>query len=195
MDITPQDVQGRAQATKLAATERAAEVAYAIRHPWYRCQALTSAAEAEPNRARAMNLIGDAFRAAQEQDEINRIVTVASGPLKICTRLSPETAEVKVRELIELASKEPHTLRRSDALHAIVSAVKGTPALRAQVLPSLVDSLTLGRGWRIERLIADVALVAKHDHPEFIPRLIAATVRIARSVSSSWNWVLHRLPN
>ena len=174
MDITRSDVQGRARATKLADTDvgRAAEVAYEIRHPWYRCQALSSVAEVQPDKALAIKLIRDAFCAAEEQDDINRIVTVSSWPLKICVRLAPGMAEEKVQELVERASNEPHTLRRADALYAVLVAVKESASLKIQVLPAIVEALTLGHGWRIERLIANVALSVKDDHPEYIPKLL-----------------------
>lgn len=176
MNISREDVRGRDLATKLATTDfdRAAQVAYKIRHPWYRCQALAAVADGQPDKVQAMKLIGDAFRAANEQDEINRVVTVASWPLKVCVRLSPETAERKVRELLDAASKEPHTLRRGTALSAVLFAVKSSPSLKTQVLPSLVESLTLGHGWRIERIIADVALLVKEDQTQYLPRLLAA---------------------
>lgn len=52
--------------------------------------------------------------------------------------------------------------------------MKDSPALKARVLPPLVESITLSRGWRIERLIADVALVVKGDPAEYLPPLLAA---------------------
>jgi hypothetical protein len=176
MEITSQDVQGRAQATKLAQADpaRAAQAAYAIRHPWYRCQALASAAEAEPDRTRALKLLEDAFHAAEEQDEINRVVTVASWPLVPCLRLSPGLAEDKVRMYLQMAANEPHTLRRADALLAILVAVKDVPALKSQVIPAVAESVAHGRGWRIERIIAGVALLIRHDYPQFLPKLLSA---------------------
>lgn len=176
MEITRDDVQGRARATDLAESDvgAAADAAYRIRHPWYRCQALTAVADAQPDKVRAMRLISDAFRAAKEQGEINRVVTVASWPLRVCVRLAPEMAETELRELLATAAREPHTLRRGDALHALLFAVKGHPALKALVLPPLVESITSGRGWRIERLIADVAVLVKEDHPAYLPPLLAA---------------------
>jgi hypothetical protein len=175
MEITRDDVRGRARATALAETDAnaAADAAYRIRHPWYRCQALAAAAEAQPDKLRAMRLIDDAFRAAKEQDEINRIVTVASWPLRVCVRLAPEIAEAVLGKLLVTASREPHTLRRGDALHALLFAVKDSPTLKALVLPPLVESITLGRGWRIERLIADVALLVREDHPQYLEPLLS----------------------
>jgi hypothetical protein len=176
MEITPQDVQGRARATKLAQADpaRAAEAAYAIRHPWYRCQALASAAEAEPNRTRALKLLEDAFQAAEEQDEINRVVTVASWPLVPCLRLSPGLAEEKVHMYLRMAANEPHTLRRADALLAILVAVKDVPSLKSQVIPEIAEAVAHGRGWRIERIIAGVASLIRNDYPQFLPGLLSA---------------------
>src|SRR5882757_11190040 len=126
MEVTPDDVRGRTRATELAETDvdAAAEAAYRIRHPWYRCQALTAVADAQPDKLRAIRLVDDAFRAAKEQDEINRSVTVASWPLRVCVRLAPERARKELSELLDTASREPHTLRRGDAMHALLFAVR-----------------------------------------------------------------------
>lgn len=101
----------------------------------------------------------------------------------MCVRLAPDRAEAELRELLATASGEPHTLRRGDALHALLFAVKDSPALEARVLLPLVESLTLGRGWRIERLIADVARAVKEDHPQYLPPLLAAHRENGESVS------------
>ena len=83
MEITRDDVQGRARATDLAESDvdAAADAAYRIRHPWYRCQALTAVADAQSDKLRAMQLVRDAFRAAKEQSEIKLERWLASSEL------------------------------------------------------------------------------------------------------------------
>lgn len=176
MSISSSDIRGRAEATHLARTNlrRAMEVAYAIRHPWYRCQALAAVADAHPQTKAALRLLDDAFRAAGDQEDINRIITVTSWPLHVCVRLAPRVAERKVDELLALAAREPHTLRRGHALCAVLNAVSASPALKARVLAAAVDAATSGHGWRIERILADIARLVREDHPEILPRLLAA---------------------
>ena len=176
MDVSAREVKKRAEVSKLAphSIERAIEVARSIQHPWYRCQALANAAQAHPDRIRALRLLEESFSAAEEQDEINRIVTVSSWPLRVCVKLAPEMAQKRLTPLIAMAEKEPHGLRRGDALHALLFSVADSPKLKSQAIPPLVDTLTSGHGWRIERLIADTAILIRVDHPECLPRLLAA---------------------
>ena len=174
--ITTDDVRKRAEVSKLASRsiERAIAVARTIKHPWYRCQSLTNAAEAHPERVAAIRLVEEAFEAAEEQSEINRIVTVAAWPLRAAVKLAPELAQRKLSQLIALAATEPHGLRRADALSAVLYAVSESPQLKAQALPLLVDTVTSAYGWRIERLIAGIAVLVQHDHPEYLSRLLGA---------------------
>jgi hypothetical protein len=176
LDVMPSDVRKRAEVSKLAphSIERAIDVARSIQHPWYRCQALANVGQAHPDKVTALRLIEESFRAAEEQDEVNRIVTVASWPLKVCVTLAPEMAQKYLTRLLALAAKEPHGLRRGDALHALLFAVAESPALKAQAIPPLVDTITAKHGWRIELLIADTATLIRFDHPEYLPRLLAA---------------------
>ena len=77
-DITPEDLKGRSRVGKLALEnlKEAIAVAKTIKHPWYRCQSLTTAAESSTPLSQKLSLLQDAFEAAQLQKEINRAVTV-----------------------------------------------------------------------------------------------------------------------
>lgn len=176
MEITEEDVRSRNRASEVAKQDAAlaANIALSIRHPWYRCQALSAAADAEPDLSRARELLSNAFIDAYRQEDINRIVTVASWPMRVCARRFFDAAISRLRDLLSLAEKEPHTLRRGDALLHIFFAVEDHPVLKRRVLPALVESLTAGRGWRIEKLMAATALTVKDDYPEYIPQLVAA---------------------
>lgn len=177
LSISTDDVRKRAEVSKLAPhdIDRAVQVARSIQHPWYRCQALAYAADVHPNRRVTRLLVDEAFRVAEEQDEINRIVTVSAWPLGVCAKAAPERALERLVQLIDIAEKEEHSLRRGDALFALANVVAEHAALKAQVVPPLVRTLTSGRGgWRIEQLIVDTAMLVRKDFPEHIPALLEA---------------------
>ena len=90
--VTTADFRGRAAAFKLAETNprEALKVARAIRHPWYRCQALAGLAQVWGTKAQQMDVLEEALAGAQEQSEINRIVTVSSWPLGVMVRLDSD---------------------------------------------------------------------------------------------------------
>jgi hypothetical protein len=154
-------------------TRQALVVARSIGHPWYRCQALSNVA-AYKSRAEALALLNEAFAAANEQTEINRVVTVSSWPLRVLVPLDPPSAKLHLTRLVQLAQDEPHGLRRADALNAICSAAYTTPELRPIIVPVLIDTLLSGRGWRIERLIRDVVMLIHRDYPELADKLLEA---------------------
>src|SRR5688572_1353761 len=85
LPITAEDVRGRARAGDLSLTDprEALKVARAIRHPWYRCQALSSVAEAWGTQGQKREVLEEALAVAAEQSEINRIVTVSAWPLHV----------------------------------------------------------------------------------------------------------------
>ncbi|CDF63261.1 Conserved hypothetical protein [Xanthomonas citri pv. fuscans] len=60
----------------------AAVIARKIKHPWYRCQALSRAAEFSSGAKRTA-LLKAAIEAAHEQSEPNPIVTVACWPVAV----------------------------------------------------------------------------------------------------------------
>lgn len=173
--ITRADVRARTQAQELARTDphRALEIARAIRHPWYRCQALAAVADAWGTQAQKRALLEDAFAAADQQSEINRIVTVSAWPIAVLTRIAPDAAATQLQRLIALAEQEPHTLRRADALYAVATAVRGEPRLLAGISPALVTALLTGHGWRIDRLIRRTVELLQRSEPDAVDTLIA----------------------
>src|SRR3954470_15804023 len=69
--------------------EAAVVAARGIDHPWYRCQSLAVAAEAITDATQRIDIVSEAFRAADELDEPNRIVTVASWPVGVLAKHGP----------------------------------------------------------------------------------------------------------
>jgi hypothetical protein len=172
--ITRADVRGRATVDELSRTDprEALKLARAIRHPWYRCQALSKVAEHWGTKAQRIEVLEEAFTAAQEQEEINRIVTVSAWPLRVLVSVAPEDAAAHLQRLVTLANDEPHTLRRADALSALARSVQNSRLLMQAVVPSLVQALLGGRGWRIDRLIRLNLEIVRRSMPEAVTGLI-----------------------
>jgi hypothetical protein len=172
--ITRADVRGRARAGDLCRTNprEGLKVARAIQHPWYRCQALSSVAEAWGTKTQKLEVLEEALAVAGEQSEINRIVTVSAWPLRVMVGVAPKAVAPHLCRLVSLAEQEPHTLRRADALSAVAFAVRQEPSLLAQISPALVSALLNGRGWRVDRLIRDAVELLSSSEPDVVEKLI-----------------------
>lgn len=160
--IRPEDVKGRAETSRLLPHDprSALKVARAIRHPWYRCQALTAVAEIQHSAP----LLMESLAAAYEQTEPNRIASVASWPLRRLASLEPATAYAETERLLSVVATEKHGLRRLHALEKLFVAVASVPELRHRVLAAFVATASACQGWRAERSVAFVAsYLAKFD--------------------------------
>lgn len=165
-DVRSEDVAGRRATEKLLREhpQEALAVARRIRHPWYRCQALAAVADAADTTSHALRIITESLAAAYEQAEPNRIVTVATWPLRTLLELDPQAASQEVESLISIASLEQHGLRRLHALDFLISAVVTHPALRSAVARPYLHTAQHCNGWRAERIVAFRAQhIAAHD--------------------------------
>jgi len=153
--IRPEDVKGRAETSRLLPHDprSALKVARAIRHPWYRCQALTAVAEVQHSAP----LLMESLAAAYEQTEPNRIGSVASWPLRQLASLEPATAHAELEKLLSVVATEKHGLRRLHALERLFIAVASVPKLRHQALAAFIATANTCQGWRTERSVAFVA--------------------------------------
>jgi len=158
-EIRPEDIRGRSATDRLLphSPVEALTVARAIRHPWYRCQALSAVGQALRSRTEALRVLNESLAAAHEQVEPNRVVTVAAWPLRHLLRLDRAAAEEKVERLLELAAAEPHGLRRLHALNSLLWAIADDPALRTKVAEVYLNTARACSGWRTERTIAFMA--------------------------------------
>ncbi|MDR2012513.1 MAG: hypothetical protein LBQ20_05630 [Rhodanobacter sp.] len=172
--ITSADVRGRALAGDLSRTDppEALKVARAIRHPWYRCQALSDVAESWGAHTQKLQVLEEALAVAGEQSEINRIVSASAWPLRVMVGVAPNDVAAHLRRLVALAEQEPHTLRRADALSLLAFAVRQEPFFLALVSPSLANALLNGWGWRIDRLIRDAVEMLSDSMPDVIEKLV-----------------------
>jgi hypothetical protein len=173
--ITRDDVRGRAHAEELAVTDprEALKVARAIRHPWYRCQALSTVSKHWGTKAQKLSLLQDALAAGMEQEEINRIVTVSAWPLGVMVAIDSDRTREYVERLVLLSDREEHTLRRADALHALAVAVRDNGPLLGAVIPSLAQALLNGHGWRIDRLIRSTVDIVRLSEPGLVKKLVS----------------------
>jgi hypothetical protein len=157
--ITAGDVQGRAEATRLARTDRKAAFAVArkIAHPWYRCQALTAIAEEIASPRERVAALMEAIEAAYEQPEPNRIACVGAWPLRALVAVDDAAARPEVERLLATISTESHGLRRLDGLRGILGAVLSSAELRDLVLPVFMHAADTSSGWRTERMVSFMA--------------------------------------
>jgi hypothetical protein len=170
--ISQADVAGRARVDALAPSDAKAalQIARAIKHPWYRCQALTKVAEHLRGKER-QDLLLVALKAAREQPEPNRVVTVSAWPIRALVDSSPTKAEERLEEMLDLAEHEPHNLRRAHALQSLAFSLSKSPRLLAKVIPALSTALLGGGGPRIDRCIRDTFELVRSTNPELLRAL------------------------
>lgn len=169
MEITASDVRGRAQVDRLAASDpkAALKLANTIAHAWYRCQSITAAAEQLRGKEQ-LTALSAALAAAKEQSEPNRVVSVASWPVKVLAKVNPDKAAQWVAELVAFAETEPHNLRRAHALQRLAFVTSPYPGLLSLVVPALAEALLGGRGPRIDRVIRDTYELVRSTHPHLL---------------------------
>lgn len=172
MEVTARDVSGRAQVSRLAATDPKAayKLANSIAHAWYRCQSLTAAA-ARLSGKEQLAALAKAMAAAKEQCEPNRVVTVAAWPVRAMAQVNPKLAAEWVSELVAIAETEPHNLRRAHSLQSLAFSTSTYPEILGLVIPALVDSLLGGHGRRIDRVIRDCFELVRSTHPHLLEEL------------------------
>src|SRR5215207_721039 len=95
--------------------QKAVEIARTIADPWFRCQALSIAAVHTPDRRDRNRAISEAFAAANELNEPNRLVTVSAWPVKALALSGDETqVQREVTRLLSVISREASPVRRVD---------------------------------------------------------------------------------
>jgi len=135
-------------------------LARTITDPWYRCQGLSAAAEVAKTEGLVRQLLKEAFGAAAKGVEPNRIVAVSSWPLRILARIGPpDEVERELSRLHEVILKEPHPVRRADALCSIawsLSEASQKHFLRA--LDLFLEAALESHGWKRNRNLKDMAV-------------------------------------
>jgi hypothetical protein len=164
--VTSEDVAGRREAQVLSRTDvrRALAVARAIRHPWYRCQALASVADAMSTPTARDAALTEAVEAAFQQLEPNRIACAGSWPLRVMVRHGHAGVRRLVGRLLNVLEKEEHGLRRLDGLAAVIGPLLAIRELRTLAWPSFLAAADASTGWRTERIVSWMAVaLAEYD--------------------------------
>ncbi len=171
LSTTREVLKGRSQVVRNAPQQAiTADDAHQIADPWCRCRLLALCAERRSSEER-LPLIDAALAAARELESPNRIVSVATWPIRVLAGTAPGRCADEIRRLIATAETEPHHLRRADALQLLAAATADFPPLLAMIAPALVEALLGGRGTRIDRCIHDTFDLVAMTHPELLPAL------------------------
>jgi hypothetical protein len=126
----PNYTRDRDRVAQIAAsrTEEALDLARTIDEPWFRCQALAFVAYHTADRAQKNRLLAESFAAALLAGDANRIVSVSSWPLKVlCKSGRTEKLTAETERLLEIISREPSPVQRSDALNTLLGALVSGP--------------------------------------------------------------------
>ena len=116
MNVATQQ-RDRVAAIARTAPREALALARSIKDPWFRCQALSIAAVHTSDARSRKSALADAFAAANQLGEANRVVTVSSWPVKALALTGQmSTVSSEVARLLHLISVESSPVRRADAL-------------------------------------------------------------------------------
>lgn len=163
----PIDVNKRELVGRLVLSEpaKALEVARSISGPWYRCQSLAQVAWCLEDRKEYKKVIGEALAAAFEQDEPNRIVSVASWAVRVMVKKSDPQLKPAVDRLLDQIQREPNPVRQADALFYLFEAVFQETHLRDLVLDVLLRACGQMHSWKHPVVLSDIAFVLAIDDP------------------------------
>lgn len=176
-DSSAEEQGGAGRGSVYAALRRgdvAAAIAAArlIRHPWYRCQSLAIAAMEVGDPKLRLVLVGEALAAADEMEEPNRVVTVASWPIEVLAARGPaERCRRETERLVAIAATEPHGLRRAHALSVLLQRAWADEPSRLRILDAFLATCGSAHGWRRDRLMGML-----------VPRLTGVDARRAAEV-------------
>jgi hypothetical protein len=162
--------------------DEAIAIARSITDPWFRCQALASAAFHSELLSRRKCLVEEAFTAASELKDPYGVVAISAWPLKVVTvsgwheRIGPE-----LDRLIDLIRPEPNSLQRAQAMYQLVGAVHGGPEdCFLKAVRQFQSDCESSQSWRIPWLIGPVVLLTEPAFPE-LARALVEMVRQPRS--------------
>jgi hypothetical protein len=170
--------------------EGALQVARQIPDPWFRCQALSYVAEHTADASAQRALLAEAFGAAVETAEPNRVVSVSVWPLEVlCSIGSADEVAAEVARLLAVSATEPHSLRRCDAQARMLHALRHGPMeCFWAILDECTRSCTQRLGWRRDRILRGVArLVNEHSHQKAVE--VAQLIDSPRFRRQALQWI------
>src|SRR5438128_2020140 len=148
--------------------EEAIAIARSIADPWFRCQALASAAFHSELVSLRKSLVQEAFTAASELKDPYGVVAISAWPLKVITVSGwHEFVGPELDRLMQLIRPEPNARQRAQAMYQLVGAVHGGPKdCFLQAVRQFQSDCESSQSWRIPWLIAPVVLLTEPVCPE-----------------------------
>lgn len=143
--------------------DAALEFARKIESHWNRTQALAAVALHVSQKGGFLKIVKEAFEAARENRQPNRIVSCAAWAVRAITKRNDIDALPFVEELLEIIKREPNPVRRADALLFIYEAVYQRKELRCVVLDPLLQACQEMKSWKQPRILSDIALIVAID--------------------------------
>ena len=170
--------------------------ARSIPDPWFRCQALASAAVHSESLLQRKSLVQEAFTAASELKDPYGVVAISAWPLKVITVSGwHQLVRPELNRLLDLIRPEPNSLQRAQAMYQLVGAVYGGPEeCFLEAVRQFQSDCEASQSWRIPWLIGPVALITKPVYPELAHALVEM-VRYPRSRRKLRNWLARGDPN
>lgn len=172
--MSREGISKRDLVTKLAMSDvvRGLEIARSVRDPWYRSQSLAHVAWHLKDHMQFKQVVGEALSAAYEQDEPNRVVTVASWTVRVMVKRGEKGSGRVVHELLSKLQLQPNPVRRADALLVLFEAVYYEPRLRDFVLDALLRECEQMNSWKRPRILGAIALVFAIDEPNRADKIV-----------------------
>ena len=143
---SPQDTRRMVGELAKRDPAEATTLAYTIKDPWYRCQSLAYAASSIQDREEQKAVLNAAFKAAMGAGEPNRVVTVSAWPLRVLVEIEDfDWFDVELDRLLQLITTEPHPIRRSDAVFALLQRGQRAPVASVEKISDALIAQFFGR--------------------------------------------------
>lgn len=189
-----QGVKLRHQVSENVANDitQAYELAKSIRHPWYKCQALSTIADYS-TKTSIKSILQESFDSAMKCHDHNRRVSIACRPLRIAIKNDlRDLANSFLEQCINQINHEMDPISKWCAA-SIVHTIKVDSDLLKSFYNTFVSATSKGHGWCVEREIK--FMLSDHDiqkDKRYISYLIERQGAIARwkneNSQEKWNY-------
>lgn len=149
-----QGVKLRRQVSENVAKDiaQAYELAKSLRHPWYKCQALSEVADHSTSKS-IRRILQESFDSAMNCHDQNRRVSVACWPLRVAIKNNlKDLANSFLAQCINQLNQEMDPISKWCAA-SVVYTIKVDTDLLKSFYNTFVNATSKGHGWRVEREI------------------------------------------
>lgn len=172
-EYLPTVLRERASALAAQRPDEALRIAESIEDAWLRCQARAIVGANLPDRVVAWDVIRAALADARSLEEPSQCAAVSAWPVRAMIRTGHPDVLETVRGFAELAAREPHPVRRADALAELFEAAyPAGPEVFSVALDPLLDASRVMRSWKKSRHLRNLACVVAEEHPELAERIL-----------------------